>query len=78
MLEIYQFGDDLDELNRKRRELEYAGYKFERDAEDTPQGQTIADEKKAELIKTGFDVVILKTRGLIDMWSRKQTSETED
>jgi len=71
MAEIYQLGDDLDALNRKRSKLEYEEYKFEGNAENTIEGQIIVDGKKEELVKAGFDVVILMTRESMYIWSRK-------
>jgi hypothetical protein len=78
MVEIYQFGDDLKALNNKRYELETKGFKFVRDVKDDNEGQNIIDGVKTALLDVGAYVVILKTRGLIDIWSKKSDQEEAD
>ena len=59
MIEIYQCGEDSEAHDRKKAELESLGYKYECKIEDTPESQAIADLKRDELTKAGFDVAIL-------------------
>ena len=77
MVEIYQYGDDLKALNRKRDDLVREGYKFERDMNDDLGGQAEADEKRKELTDAGLEIVILKTRGLMDIWSKQKNPESK-
>ena len=76
MFEIHFCGEEPDSMDQKRKKLEIDKYKVEYKDKYTPESQAIADEKGAELKKAGFDVVILKTRDLMDIWSRK--SEPQD